>query len=325
MSNPRPRSRVLTDMNALPTAATENPRFVGVRATGVFCRSGCPTLPRAAGGADSFGTVREALFAGFRPCGRCEPAGVAGDLPDWAALLLAKVEAEPGRRLSGRDLRGLGIDPARASRFFQKTYGVTFQAYCRARRLSASLQEIRRGGRGSSDGIVASWIESPIGPLVAGATAQGVCLLEFTERRMLEAQFTTLRRKFRCAIVPGSNAHLARLEMELAEYFRGQRHRFTVALDFPGTEFQRRVWEELLRIPYGATTTYKDLARTLGAPRAFRAVGHANGLNRVAIVIPCHRVVGHDGKLGGYGGGLWRKQRLLELESGQGRLDKVEG
>jgi AraC family transcriptional regulator of adaptative response/methylated-DNA-[protein]-cysteine methyltransferase len=159
-------------------------------------------------------------------------------------------------------------------------------------------------------------LESPLGPLVAGATAEGVCLLEFSDGRRHERQLETVARRFGAAVVPGSSPHLDQLRLELQEYFAGRRRAFTVPLQAPGTAFEEQVWAELLRIPYGETRSYEDLALTLGRPRAPRAVGTANGRNRIAIVIPCHRVVNKDGKLGGYGGGLWRKQALLDLERG---------
>jgi AraC family transcriptional regulator of adaptative response/methylated-DNA-[protein]-cysteine methyltransferase len=224
---------------------------------------------------------------------------------------------------------------------------MTFQAYCRARRMGDALDRLRRGaelddialgsgyeshsgfrdafmrtfGRapGSSrdlDRMVVSWIETPVGPMVAAAQEKGVCLLEFTDRRMLEAQFTTIKRLFSSAIVPGENDHLIQLKTELDSYFAGRLRDFSVPLIFPGTPFQVRVWSELLRIPYGETCSYEALALRIGAAAGQRAVGHANGTNRIAIVIPCHRVVNKDGKLGGYGGGLWRKQHLLDLEKG---------
>lgn len=157
-------------------------------------------------------------------------------------------------------------------------------------------------------------IESPFGPIVAGATPDGVCLVEFSDRRMLEKQSATLRRRFRCAIVPGRNGHLEQLKQELSEYFQGKLTRFRVPIVCPGSTFQRRVWDRLMHIPYGETLSYQELARKLGVPQAARAVGTANGQNRIAMVVPCHRVINKGGKLGGFGGGLWRKEWLLELE-----------
>ncbi|MPY88762.1 MAG: methylated-DNA--[protein]-cysteine S-methyltransferase [Luteitalea sp.] len=168
--------------------------------------------------------------------------------------------------------------------------------------------------------VVISWVASPLGPLVAGASARGICLLEFSDRRRLPAQVTTLQRRFECPLVPGRHEEIDHLNDQLAQYFAGTLTEFAVPLDDPGTSFQRDVWDALRRIPYGETRSYDDLARELAGPGASRAVGHANGLNRVAIVIPCHRVINKNGKLGGYGGGLWRKQYLLDLERGNRQL-----
>jgi AraC family transcriptional regulator of adaptative response/methylated-DNA-[protein]-cysteine methyltransferase len=163
--------------------------------------------------------------------------------------------------------------------------------------------------------ILVSRIESPLGPLVAGATRDGICLLEFTGPKRLAAQLAALRRRFHAATASGRNDHTDRLERQLAEYFAGRRRRFDLRLVTPGTPFQLRVWRELARIPFGETRTYGDLARRLGVPSASRAVGHANGSNPVSIVLPCHRLIGANGALTGYGGGVWRKRKLLELES----------
>lgn len=319
--------------------------FLGVRSTGIFCRPSCPARKPKPQNVQYFSTAREALFAGYRPCKRCRPLDTNGRPPAWVQKLLAAVEHNPSARIHDHDLRGQGVDPARARRYFLKHYHMTFQAYCRARRLGKAFTQIRKGadmnqvalGNGyeslsgfrdafaqtfgqspgrsrSSDCIVAAWLESPLGPLVVGATGDGICLLEFTDRRMLETQFATLRRRFACAIVPGENEHLDRLRDELVDYFAGTLQQFSVPMVYPGTPFERRVWDRLLRIPYGETRSYDDLARAIGCAGAPRAVGQANGRNRIAIVIPCHRVVNKNGQLGGYGGGLWRKRFLLDLE-----------
>jgi len=156
---------------------------------------------------------------------------------------------------------------------------------------------------------------TPLGPMIAGATDEGICLLEFAERRMLETQLQRLSKRLDAVFVPGSNEFTERLDRELQAYFEGKLRDFGVPLVINGTEFQQLSWEALLRIPYGETRSYEEQARAMGRPRAVRAVGHANGDNRIAIVIPCHRVVGADGRLTGYGGGLWRKKALLELEA----------
>lgn len=318
--------------------------FVGVRTTGIFCRPSCPARSPLPKNVEYFPTAAEALFAGYRPCKRCRPMAT-DDQPEWATALLADVESNPLARITEADLRARGTDPATVRRHFLRHYGMTFQAYSRARRLSCALAGIRNGsplddaifssGYESHSGfreafgkvfgcppgdcrnrscVFLAWLPSPLGPLVAGATDEGVCLVEFTDRRMLEAQFEAVRKLFRLPVVPGMNRHLARLQDELAGYFAGALRTFSVPLVYPGSPFQRRVWEQLLLVPYGATRSYQELASAVGNPAAVRAVGRANGLNRIAILIPCHRIVNKNGGLGGYGGGLRRKEYLLNLE-----------
>lgn len=163
--------------------------------------------------------------------------------------------------------------------------------------------------------ITTTTIDCPVGPLTAGAIDDGICLLEFAGPRS-ESQTDALARMLFAEVTPGEHPILDRLRSELADYFDGMLQEFTVPLVIRGTPFQKKVWGELLRIPYGETRSYLDIARAVGAPKGPRAVGRANGQNRIAIVIPCHRVVNHGGALGGYGGGLDRKRRLLELERG---------
>ena len=163
--------------------------------------------------------------------------------------------------------------------------------------------------------IVTQTVESPIGPLQLGATAGAICLLEFSDRRALPTETGQLN-KARGSPASATNGNLARMTDQLARYFDGTLTEFTVPLDIVrGTPFQRKVWTHLLRIPFGRTMSYAQLAEAIGRPGAQRAVGSANGANPIAIVIPCHRVVQSDGRLGGYGGGLSRKQFLLEHET----------
>ena len=165
--------------------------------------------------------------------------------------------------------------------------------------------------------VMMDWIDTPVGPLLAGATDSALVLLEFSERNILQQQLDSVRRRFKASLRPGTNVWLDALRAQLKDYFSGRRRTFELPLEYPGTAFQQRVWSTLLTIPYGETWSYLDMARKLGDIKATRAVGTANGMNRIAIVIPCHRVINANGKLGGYGGGLWRKQILLDLERGQ--------
>jgi AraC family transcriptional regulator of adaptative response/methylated-DNA-[protein]-cysteine methyltransferase len=157
--------------------------------------------------------------------------------------------------------------------------------------------------------------ETPLGPMIYGATDDAVCLVEFASRRMLEKQIEQVKRRFRSAVVPGRNDVLETLRTQMNDYFAGTRTAFDLPLSAPGTEFQERVWSALQTIPYGETWSYEQLAARVGTPGAVRAAGTANGSNRIAIVIPCHRVVRKTGETGGYGGGRWRKVALLDLEA----------
>ena len=151
--------------------------------------------------------------------------------------------------------------------------------------------------------------------MLAAATEVGICLLEFVDRRMLETQLTRLSKWLNAECVPGFSRHFDTLNRQMEEYFSGKRRKFDVPLVLPGTPFQQNVWAELLTIPYGSTRSYKEQAQALGLPNAVRAVARANGDNRISIIIPCHRVLGANHELCGYGGGLWRKRYLLNHES----------
>jgi O-6-methylguanine DNA methyltransferase len=319
--------------------------YAAVSTTGIFCRPSCPARKPLPGNVSYYSTAAEALFAGYRPCERCKPLSSGAD-PEWLGELVARVEAEPERRIGDAQLRAEGLDPATVRRRFQSCFGLSFQAYQRSRRLAAAFESIKRGSslddavfdhgydshsgfrdafvrlfgeapgkaRESGDFIRIAWIESSLGPLVAGAVDGGICLLEFTERRMLETQAETLKTRFKLPAAPASHPLLERLETELEEYFAGKRRDFDLPIAEPGTPFQERVWSALRDIPYGETRSYAELAAAVGDPAAVRAVAQANGRNRIAILVPCHRVIGSDGGLGGYGGGVWRKKRLLEIE-----------
>jgi len=172
-----------------------------------------------------------------------------------------------------------------------------------------------RSASSPSDPSTLGTIDTPLGPMIAAARDEGVCLLEYTTPGRLESQLARIRRRFGSDPAPGGHPLIDRLSEELARYFDGTLTVFATPLLIDGTTFQVRVWNALLRIPYGETRSYDDLARELGSVGAQRAVGHANGSNPLAIVVPCHRVINKSGKLGGYGGELWRKQALLALES----------
>ena len=174
--------------------------------------------------------------------------------------------------------------------------------------------------------LAAKWIETPLGSMLALADDEGLRLLDFVDRRGLERQITRIRKRLSCIIIPGDHPHLSAIESELIRYFQGQGRlgHDGIPLSCPlapgagGTPFQRAVWDELLRIPIGQTRSYSEQAKALNNPNSIRAVARANGENFLGLVIPCHRVIGADGSMTGYGGGVWRKQWLLEHERKMG-------
>ena len=318
---------------------------VGVVTTGIFCRLTCGARKPKRENVEFFASAADALHHGYRPCKLCTPLDVPGEAPAWLQSLLDDVHAAPERRWKDQDLRDRGLEPDRVRRWFLKQHGVTFHAYGRALRLAMAFGRIQAGdgvaaaaygaGYESLSGFAKAFAKTlgeaparsrslrlvtvtrlltPLGPMIAGATAEGVCLLEFADRRMLETQLGRIQKALHARALPGTSPHVALLERQLAEYFAGTRRTFTVPLVTAGTPFQERVWQALQEIPCGETRSYQDQANTIGQPTAVRTVARANGDNRISILIPCHRVIGKDGQLVGYGGGLWRKRRLLELE-----------
>lgn len=324
--------------------------YVGVRTTGVFCRPTCPARNPKQENCEFFPNAKAALHAGYRPCKRCRPLAHPNDLSGALKRLVEAVEEQPQKRWRDRDFRALGVDQSTARRQFKKRFGMTFMEFARARRMGLALASLRKGGSvidaqqdagyesgsgfreayariiGSSPSskgataLLASWLDSPLGPILAVAGEDQLVLLEFVERRGLERELLRLRES--AAIVPGRSAPIDQIERELAEYFAGERLAFETPIELRGTDFQRTVWNELLRIPPGETRSYQQLANSLGRPTAFRAVAQANGANQLAIVVPCHRVINSNGELGGYGGGVPRKRWLLDHERrGQGLFD----
>ena len=323
--------------------------YTAVRTTGIFCRPSCPATPLREN-VEFFPTLREAHFAGYRPCKRCRPEEAAGAPAEWVARLEAALEREPDLPVDRALLSRCGVTPEQARRWFQTHRGMTLAEWVRARRLARAFTQIRNGqplsdvaldnGWTSPSGfqeafaktfgvtpskaeaggfIAAQLIESPLGPLLACATDDGAVLLEFTDRRMLPTSYQAVRDEFDLPVLPTPNQHTTALAEELRRYFAGALQEFRTPIVMRGTAGQRRTWEELRRIPYGETVSYAELAHRVGNDNAMRAVARANGANCIGIVIPCHRVIGKDGTLTGYGGGLWRKRLLLELER-TGRL-----
>lgn len=320
--------------------------YVGVTTTGVFCRPTCPARKPKFEHCEFFTNAQQALLASFRPCKRCRPLSHPQQVSPIVQQLVEAVEAEPEKRWTAADLAQLSIHPSTARRQFQQRFGMTFVEYARARRIGLAMQEIRAGRfvvdaqvtagfesssgfrdaftrimgaaptRWTADALVlrAAWIDTPLGPMVAVADEEALYLLEFVDRRGLEREIERLRRKARAPIVPGTTPPIATITRELKAYFDRRLTAFKTPIRPLGTPFEQRVWAILCTIPPGETRSYAAIAEAMGQPTAVRAVARANGANTLALVIPCHRVIRTSGELGGYGGGLARKQWLLTHE-----------
>lgn len=165
-----------------------------------------------------------------------------------------------------------------------------------------------------SQQLKSAWIETPLGLMVAIADDKELYFLEFVERDRLEEKIEKFSRNANAEIAPGNTSIIELVESELKAYFNGKLKTFKTPLHLTGSFFQKSAWGELLKTPYGETRSYTDQATALEKPLAYRAVANANGANNIAIIIPCHRIISHDGKLGGYGSGIAKKKWLLELE-----------
>ncbi len=287
-------------------------------------------------------SFKAALANGYRPCKICKPTENANEAPPQVAKAIKMVKNNPKTKISDDQLRTEKISPVVLRRWFNEHYGMTFHTYQRMYRINIAFQELKNGkqttrtayetGYESLSGfgytykkllgkspqnsgeqviILVNRFTTPLGPMFVCATEEGICLLEFVERDILEKEFAELQKLLKATIIVGENAPIQQVKKEIGEYFKGKRKIFEVALHTPGTHFQNSVWAHLLTIPFGQKTTYQNIAQQIEKPKAIRAVGAANGRNRISIIIPCHRVIGTDGKLRGYGGGIERKQWLL--------------
>lgn len=320
--------------------------FAAIKTTGIFCRPSCTARKPKRENVEFYTTAKEAMSNGYRPCKICKPLVMSGEIPSDIKKILKEIEDNPSEKMTDYGLVKRGIEPSKMRRWFLKNHNMTFQAYQRLLRINNAFNKIRSGekvihaafenGYDSLSGFNHSFkkatsvnpaksyakrcltyerFSTPIGPMMAIASEKGICLLEFTDRWKLETELKQIKKHFKSEILPGKNKITEELKNQLEEYFSGKRMGFNIPLEAPGSEFQKSVWKILQTIPYGETRSYKKQAELLGNPKAVRAVANANGANRISILIPCHRVIGEDGKLTGYGGGLWRKNWLLNLES----------
>ncbi|MDW4500262.1 trifunctional transcriptional activator/DNA repair protein Ada/methylated-DNA--[protein]-cysteine S-methyltransferase [Sulfitobacter sp. D35] len=320
--------------------------YVCVGTTGIFCRLTCPARKPKSENCTFVATIGECIEMGFRPCKRCHPMQAAAAADPVVGELLRLLDEKPEVRWSERDIARLGYDLSTVRRSFKRQFGMTFLEMARQRRLRDGFEALADGGKvieaqleagfdspsafraafarllgcrpkdlGTEGTLLASWISTPLGDMVAVSSTSHLHLLEFVDRKALPNELKKLAMHGRNAIGLGKTAATEQAAAELDAFFAGTSSHFETPLAPPGTAFSKIVWDALRDIPAGQTRSYRDIAITIGKPSATRAVARANGANQIALMIPCHRVIGADGSLTGYGGGLWRKQRLLEIET----------
>ncbi len=318
--------------------------FVGVISTGIFCRPGCPARMPKRENCQFYDNAEAALQAGFRACKRCHPASHSGEASSLVKKLISLIEGDPERRWGEGDIKALGIDPSTARRQFKKRFGLTFTQYARARRLGAAAKTLMNGdkvinaqltaGYDSASGFRTAfaktfgqapaksnkppffieWLSTPLGPMFAVCDDSHLYMLEFTVRKNMDRGFEKLRKVHKRAVIPGRTKITDQIAAELKAYFEGSLTDFKTPLAPTGTAFQNSVWKCLQDIPYGESCAYTDLAIAVGNEKAVRAVASSNANNGLALIIPCHRVIAKDGGLGGYAGGVDKKQWLLDHE-----------
>ena len=323
----------------------EGRAWVGVTSTGIFCRLTCPARNPKPENCQWFDSVGACIEAGFRPCKRCHPLAPMADAEPAIQTLLKALDERPTYRWSESDIARLGLDTSTVRRAFKRHFGMTFLEMARQRRLREGFTTLAKGGpvieaqldagfespsafrkafanllgQNPSDFVQdallrADWIDTPLGPMVAVCDKHALHLLEFVDRKALPASLKKLQTYAKGSLGFGRFETTDQVEVELQRFFQGQSADFNVKLAYHGSAFTQDMWDALRQIPAGETRSYSEMARAIGKPSSVRAVARANGANQIALIVPCHRVIGADGSLTGYGGGLWRKQRLIELE-----------
>ncbi|MFP6557415.1 bifunctional DNA-binding transcriptional regulator/O6-methylguanine-DNA methyltransferase Ada [Paraburkholderia sp. B3] len=337
-------------------ASADGAFFYGVRTTGVFCRPSCASrLPRREN-VLFFDSADAARAAGLRECKRCRPGGLPREL-EIVRRACAALDADPQARLTLAELGdAVHLSPFHLQRLFKRVLGVSPRQYQAARRGAALREALTQGagvtrasadaGFGSSSRLYESVpaelgmapsayrrkgagltiryasAPTPLGIVLVAATGRGICRIAFGDDAATLA--VGLAADFANADRIEDTAAVAPFIAQIDAYLHGRRDRFDLPLDVAPTAFQQRVWEALQRIPYGETRSYTQIAESLGAPRAVRAVASACASNPVALAIPCHRVVQKGGSLAGYRWGLARKAALIDAEA-KGRAEHGAG
>jgi AraC family transcriptional regulator, regulatory protein of adaptative response / methylated-DNA-[protein]-cysteine methyltransferase len=332
--------------------------FYGVRTTGVYCRPGCTSRLPLRKNTMFFETRAEAEAAGLRACKRCRPADASPAERHLAAVqracaLLEKSDTMPSL---GELAEAAGISRFHFHRVFKQITGATPRDYAQTHRLGRFAEKLeagepvteaiyacgfgsssrayeaapaglgmtpgarRRGGNGQTIGFVT--VETPLGWALVAATERGICMTAIADDR--DSLIGTLRQRFPAAVVVAGDGELKDWADRIVGFITAPDHNLDLPLDIQGTAFQARVWRALQKIPLGRTATYTEIAAAIGQPKAVRAVAQACATNKVALIVPCHRVIRSDGELGGYRWGVERKRELLSRERAAAAQERAD-
>lgn len=317
--------------------------FFGVKTTGIFCIPTCRARNPKKENVVFYTSSKEMLQNGFRPCKICNPISYIENQPEEITQAIELIRKNPFEKITDFKLKSHGLKPEKIRRWFKKYHGVTFHAYQRMVRINLAFSSLKKGENitgsafdtsyeslsgfgytfkniiGSSPQkskekniILINRLNTPLGNMFVCSTEKGICLLEFSDRKMLENELKDLKKEQNGVFLVGENNHIKQLKKELKEYFDGKCKSFNIELDIKTSDFQDKFQDILRKIPYGKTTTYQDFAENLN--KSLSEIKTANGKNKIAIVIPCHRVIDKSGNLTGYSGGLERKEWLLRHE-----------
>lgn len=321
--------------------------YYAVKSTGIYCRPSCKSKEPIRENVVFFDSGDEAVAAGYRPCKRCRPELAVyqpiADIAQQAKIVIEKYYSDKQRMTD--ELQKLGVSKRRIDQIFKQHCGVSLNEYANSLKLQAAKEELQRSNTPVIDIAYALGFESlsaffaffrkntGITPrkyrnqrgdtMVLANTYYSVYETAFGQFTIVSNDSSIVAVKFGRHILPGNIEQRTELTDETAkqleEYFAGKRRQFDIPFAPQGTEFQKKVWNALCQVPYGETRTYKEIAVMVGNPNASRAVGLANNRNPIPVFIPCHRIIGTNGSLVGYAGGLDMKEKLLQIEQ-NGRI-----
>jgi AraC family transcriptional regulator of adaptative response/methylated-DNA-[protein]-cysteine methyltransferase len=300
--------------------------FIGLSSKGIVCSPGCQNHLEDESKVIFSQRLIDLISFGYQECETCCPLSKGAE-KQVVKEFLGKIEQgiTPDKFLK-QISPDEDVSYSSASKWFQKYHHADLQKYLYIKRINSLLKEENNFVTENETVITYQRFWTPIGVMIGCFIGMELCLLEFADRRILETELRNLKTKLKAVFRLDSSGLSDQLNKELKEYFSGTRKEFSIPLARIGTEFQLKAWDLLRNIPYGQISTYKNQAKLMGKSKAIRAVGRANGMNRIALLIPCHRVIGENGELTGYGGGLDRKKFLLDLEAynNGGELSKME-